>query len=72
MSLEETINILRFLQPLANYSHFEKITIEDEKDDIVQMFCQFLMKTSVNTIEFYPRTEKSRLYSHQRIEVENL
>lgn len=71
MNLEDTKNVLRFLQPLANYSHFEKITIRDELEDIVQMFYQFLRETSVNSIEFGPIIEKFRLDNCQRIDVKN-
>lgn len=71
-SLEETKNILRFLQPLACVSHFELITIEDETDDIVHMFRQFLIHSSVHAVQFSPEMHKSRMLNNGRREVADL
>lgn len=53
--------MLRFLKPLANHSQFEKVAMEIQKDDIVQLFGEFLMGKCPNVIEFFSRSEENNV-----------
>lgn len=70
LSFDETKNVLQYLKPLAEISHFEEVRFVEDQECKIAVFDQFFAGSSVNTIKFVPGMQEMRM--SWKVEVDDL